>query len=102
MVDPRDMEIALLKRKIQELENERCACLNEISYDLIKKISPREKEVLSLVGTGADNLKIAALLGVSERTVKAHVSSMYLKIGAENRVELALIALRLRLRPAEF
>lgn len=60
----------------------------------LDRLTPREREVLACVGVGFDNLKIAALLGVSERTVKAHVSSLYRKLDLENRVELALRARR--------
>lgn len=55
-------------------------------------LSPREIEVLQLIAVGADNLKIAALLGVAERTVKSHVNSLYRKIQVENRVQLVLEA----------
>jgi DNA-binding NarL/FixJ family response regulator len=55
-------------------------------------LTGREREVLGQIGLGADNLKISALLGISERTVKAHVTSLFKKLGAENRVELALAA----------
>ncbi len=55
-------------------------------------LSPREREVLTLVAEGADNLKIAAMLGVSERTVKAHVTAILRKLNVENRTHAALLA----------
>ncbi len=55
-------------------------------------LTPREREILAEVGSGSDNLKTAAVLGISERTVKAHVTSLFRKLGAANRVELALAA----------
>jgi DNA-binding NarL/FixJ family response regulator len=54
-------------------------------------VSRREREVLSLLARGHDNLKIAAELDISERTVKAHVASLLRKLSAENRTELALL-----------
>ncbi len=66
---------------------------------ILQSISIREREVLSYVAAGADNLKIAAMLHISERTVKAHVSSLYKKLGSENRTQLALAALQLGVRP---
>lgn len=63
-------------------------------------LSPREREVLAHVAAGADNLKIAAALGISERTVRAHVCSIYRKLERENRTELALLARDLGVRPA--
>jgi DNA-binding NarL/FixJ family response regulator len=66
---------------------------------ILQSISIREREVLSYLAAGADNLKIAAMLHISERTVKAHVSSLYKKLGSENRTQLALAALQLGVRP---
>jgi DNA-binding NarL/FixJ family response regulator len=63
----------------------------------LERLTHREREVLSFVGLGADNLKIAANLCITERTVKAHVSSLYRKLGSENRAELALLARELGL-----
>lgn len=59
---------------------------------VLGKLTRREREVLGYVGSGADNLKIASLLKITERTVKAHISSLYRKLGPHNRVELALLA----------
>ncbi len=58
----------------------------------LAKLSERENEVLRLVSSGSDNLKIAALLGIAERTVKAHVSALYRKLGIENRSQLVILA----------
>lgn len=62
-------------------------------------LTAREVEVLGHLGTGMDNGRIAELLSIRERTVKAHVSSLYRKLGQENRTELALLARRLGARP---
>jgi DNA-binding NarL/FixJ family response regulator len=58
----------------------------------LNQLTPREREVLAHVAAGHDNLKIAALLEITEHTVKAHMVSIYRKLKPENRVELALIA----------
>jgi two-component system nitrate/nitrite response regulator NarL len=58
----------------------------------VAALTPREREVLSHVAAGADNLQVAAALGIAERTVKAHMTSIFRKVGAENRVQLALAA----------
>lgn len=62
-------------------------------------VSPREREVLAFIGTAADNLQIAAFLGITERTVKAHVAALYRKLLKTNRTELAMVARDLGLRP---
>jgi len=57
-------------------------------------LSPREREVLEALARGLGNKQIAAQLGVSERTVKFHVSSLFEKLGAGNRTEAVTIAAR--------
>jgi DNA-binding CsgD family transcriptional regulator len=55
-------------------------------------LSPREREVLRLVASGARNRDIAGKLGISENTVKFHVSNLLRKAGARSRAELASLA----------
>jgi DNA-binding NarL/FixJ family response regulator len=57
-------------------------------------LTPREREVLEALARGLGNKQIAARLGVSERTVKFHVSSLFGKLGAGNRTEAVTIAAR--------
>lgn len=57
-------------------------------------LTPREHEVLEVLARGLGNKQIAAELGVSERTVKFHVSSLFAKLGAGNRTEAVTIAAR--------
>ena len=71
---------------------------NSVSWKL-QRLTPRERQVLAHVAAGHDNLKIAALLNISERTVKSHVISVYRKLDAENRVQLALLAGQLGVAP---
>jgi two-component system, NarL family, nitrate/nitrite response regulator NarL len=66
---------------------------------LMPQLTEREREVLGFIGEGADNLKIAALLGIRERTVKSYVTGLYRKTHAENRTQLAILALELGVRP---
>lgn len=54
--------------------------------------SPRERDVLRLVAAGRRNRGIAEELGISENTVKFHVSNLLRKSGATSRVELAAVA----------
>ncbi len=48
-------------------------------------LTPREQSVLEHLARGLGNKQIAAALGISERTVKFHVSSVFTKLGASNR-----------------
>lgn len=65
---------------------------------LTSALSRREREVLSHIAQGMDNLQIAAHLGIGERTVKTHVTSLYRKLAQENRTQLALLGARLMAR----
>lgn len=66
----------------------------------LRALTPRQQDVMRWLAIGADNLKIAVELGVSERSIKAHVSALLERCQAENRTELALIAFRAGLRPS--
>jgi two-component system response regulator DesR len=60
-------------------------------------LSPREREVLELIATGATNGEIAAQLFLSPHTVKEHTSALYRKLGVRNRAEAVQRAQRLGL-----
>ncbi|MEN3613656.1 response regulator transcription factor [Plantactinospora sp. ZYX-F-223] len=51
----------------------------------VAALTGRELEVLRLVASGANNVEIAASLHLSERTVKGHVSAIFLKLGVRDR-----------------
>lgn len=55
-------------------------------------LSPREREVLRLAAAGRANKQIAHSLGITERTVKAHLGSVYRQIGVADRTSAALWA----------
>ena len=59
-----------------------------------QELSPREQEVLLLVRKGRANKQIARELGISERTVKAHLTSVFARIGVTDRTQAALWAER--------
>ena len=52
-------------------------------------LSPREREVLALIGEGATNREIASRLFLSPHTVKDHTTALYRKLGVRNRAEAA-------------
>ena len=58
------------------------------------RLTTRELEVLRALARGATNEQIAALLHVSSRTVKFHVTGLLRKLGVANRTEAASIAIR--------
>ena len=57
-------------------------------------LTDREHEVLRLLAQGRPNKEIAALLAISERTVKFHVSAILSKLGATNRTEAVTLAVQ--------
>jgi DNA-binding NarL/FixJ family response regulator len=57
-------------------------------------LTPRESEVLARIAEGRSNREIARLLGLSEKTVKAHVSSVLAKLGVQDRTQAAVYAVR--------
>ncbi len=57
-------------------------------------LTSREREVLAELTKGRSNREIARALGVSEKTVKAHVSSVLAKLGVQDRTQAALLAVR--------
>lgn len=58
------------------------------------RLTPRETEVLALLGEGLSNRALAERLFVSEKTVKTHVSSILAKLGLPDRTQAALYAVR--------
>jgi NarL family two-component system response regulator LiaR len=59
-------------------------------------LTPRETEVLELLGRGLANKRIARELGIAEKTVKTHVTHVLRKLGVSDRTQAALYAIRQR------
>ncbi len=59
-------------------------------------LTEREREVAALIAEGLHNRAIAARLGITENTVRHHLTSIYGKLGVTDRLELAVLALRHR------
>jgi NarL family two-component system response regulator YdfI len=60
-------------------------------------LTPREIEVLRMIAEGLGNKEIASKLGISDHTVKFHISSTFAKLGASNRAEAVTLGIRLGL-----
>jgi NarL family two-component system response regulator LiaR len=82
LIDP-----AVAARLVDALGDERRAEQGELT--------PREQEVLDLIGRGYANKRIAFELGIAEKTVKTHVSHVLAKLGVSDRTQAALYAARL-------
>jgi DNA-binding NarL/FixJ family response regulator len=99
----KDTDAEELKRAIQAAAEGRVHLAPEAAARLMREVraseSPeelteREAEVLRLVARGHANKQIASSLFVSEKTVKAHVSSILMKLGVQSRTQAALHAVR--------
>jgi two-component system, NarL family, response regulator LiaR len=60
----------------------------------LDRLTPREREVLVLIGRGFPNKRIARELEVSEKTVKTHVGHVLAKLGVHDRTQAAVFAVR--------
>jgi two-component system, NarL family, response regulator YdfI len=71
----------------------------EIEDELSEEITSRETEVLRMLAEGLVNKDIAVRLGISEHTVKFHISSILDKLGASTRTEAVTLGIRRGLIP---
>ncbi|MFW1677894.1 response regulator transcription factor [Pontibacter sp. JAM-7] len=83
----------VLQKLVQKLLH-RPAVLNSYTPapdERLKDLSEREQDVLSELSKGMSNKEIARTLDITERTVKAHLSSIFSKTGMSDRVSLVLL-----------
>ncbi len=65
----------------------------------VRDLTPQQFRVLQMLGDGLLNKQIAYELGVSEATIKAHMTAILRKLGASNRTQAVLIAGKLAIDP---
>ena len=58
------------------------------------RLTPRERDVIRLLAEGRSDREIAAALFIGPRTVQTHVANLFAKLGAKNRAEAAVLAVR--------
>lgn len=66
----------------------------DTAHTYIAPLTPREKEILSYIAQGYINKQIAAELGISEQTIKNHVTSLLRKLNANVRTEAVVVAIK--------
>jgi DNA-binding NarL/FixJ family response regulator len=63
-----------------------------VAFDLrLANLTEREQEISVLIGSGESNKQIARRLDITERTVKAHLTEIFRKLGITDRLRLALL-----------
>ncbi|GAA0917597.1 MULTISPECIES: response regulator [Streptomyces violaceusniger group] len=67
--------------------------------EVLAGLSPREREILVLIGDGLTNRQIGKRLFLSEKTVKNHISRLLAKLGVERRIQAAVLATHSAPRP---
>jgi DNA-binding NarL/FixJ family response regulator len=70
------------------------APLRPSSASLEQQLSPREGEILNFLAAGLENKEIAQRLGISDHTVKFHVTSIFNKLSVSNRTEAVAVGIR--------
>ncbi|GGV31182.1 response regulator [Streptomyces spectabilis] len=92
MLDPRATARVMARLRDPRPEPEPALCPG------LERLSPRETEILALIGEGLTNRQIADRLFLAEKTIKNRVSAILTKLGVGRRVQAAVIAERLRER----
>lgn len=59
--------------------------------DWMSSLTERERQVAQTIARGASNKEVARILGITERTVKAHVGAVFDKLGVRDRLQLSLL-----------
>ena len=90
----------LMQRLIGATSRIQAASREDGGEEWSKNLTEREKEVASTLAKGASNKEIASALGITERTVKAHITAIFEKLQVRDRLQLSLIVNRLTSRQA--
>lgn len=77
----------LMRRLMQGL----AAHGNDSAEPSLSRLSMRERQVAESVARGSTNKEIARVMGITERTVKAHLTASFEKLGVRDRMQLALL-----------
>jgi NarL family two-component system response regulator YdfI len=87
VLHPDALELLPLKESMRE----------KVTLTPMQTLTPREIEVLEMLGSGLGNKAIAKRLHISEHTIKFHVSSIFGKLGVSSRTEAVTVGVRLGL-----
>ena len=85
---------SVTRRLIDRVTTEDRTRRRRATLERLEALTEREREVLVEIGLGHANADIARHLYMSEATVKSHITHLFDKLGATNRVQLAIVAFR--------
>src|SRR5919204_1614170 len=80
------------RQRVREVEAFLPVSSNDSRGFSLAALTPRERDVLELIAQGLDNYRIAKQLGISEKTVRNHASTVFDKIGANSRAQAVALA----------
>jgi NarL family two-component system response regulator YdfI len=89
--------VALDSEIARDLVTHRRTDTTDSPLEAAEELTPREIEVLRMMAEGFGNKEIAGRLGISDHTVKFHISSILAKVGASSRTEAVTLGIRMRL-----
>jgi DNA-binding NarL/FixJ family response regulator len=85
------MAPGLMEKLMTSTSNAEETGLQQVPLDL-ESLTPREQDVLRLIGDGSTNREIAKQLFIAEGTVKTHVTHLFDRLNLRNRAQLAIFA----------
>jgi two-component system, NarL family, nitrate/nitrite response regulator NarL len=88
------LEPAMIASVLGEMTGTRASQLLDPEAAKIASLTEREREVVTLMGQGLRNKQIAERLGISETTVRHHLTSIFAKLGVTDRLELVIYIYR--------
>jgi len=88
------LEPAMIASVLSEMTGTRASQLLDPEAAKIASLTEREREVVTLMGQGLRNKQIAERLGISETTVRHHLTSIFAKLGVTDRLELVIYIYR--------
>ena len=87
-----EQDAAACTRFFDEVEEFLGTPSHEPEHRQLAALTPRERELLELIAQGRDNAQIAAVLGLSDKTVRNHITSIFAKLEVGSRAQAIVLA----------
>ena len=78
------------KKNVENVPSKVEAALSRLPPEKLSTLTPRELDIVKLIADGATNKEVGVELDISDRTVKGHLSNIFLKLGIPDRMKLML------------